>query len=98
MPPTDAAPGTTADNPLYFKFLRADDDSIDWGKVVLALALTVLSGYLATQAQRAGSNPDQLKAAKMRFHKTVKDAAEAQVTFWRKVADNAGTRYDIARL
>lgn len=96
MPPTE--PGTSRENPLYFKFLRDEQDNIQWSKVVLALALTVLSGYLATQAQRAGSGPDQLKAAKMRFHKTVETVARGQVVFWGKVADNASTRYDIARL
>jgi hypothetical protein len=98
MPQTDAVPGSTPEAPLYFRFLRDDQDNIQWGKVVVALALSVLSAYLATQAQRSGSGPDQMKAIKMKYHRAVNELAIGQAKFWSKVADNAATRYDIARL
>lgn len=97
MQPTNPA-GTSRDNPLYFKFLRDGEDNLQLGKIVVALALSVLSAYLATQAQRAGSGPDQMKAAKMRFHRTTGLLAARQAQFWLKIADNARDRYEIAKL
>lgn len=96
MRPTEA--GTTPEHPLYFRFLRDDQNDLQLGKILVALGLTVLSAYLATQAQRAGSGPDQLKAAKMKVYKTISKVAHGQAAFWGKVAQNADTRYDIARL
>lgn len=96
MRPTEA--GTTPDHPLYFRVLRDDQDQLQWSKVVIALGLTVLSAYLAAQAQRGASGPDQLKSAKMRFHKGVVQLAYRQVMFWEKVAKYARDRYEIARL
>jgi hypothetical protein len=97
MRPTSPEPGSR-NNPLYFRILRDDKDNFDLAKIVVALGLTVLSAYLATQAQRAGSGPDQLKAARMRFHRGVVQLAYAQVKFWDKVAKDARDRYDLARL
>jgi hypothetical protein len=96
MPTTD--PGTSPDHPLYFRILRDDQDQLQWSKIVIALGLTVLSAYLAAQAQRGASSPDQLRSAKMAFYRTVWKVANGQVVFWRKVAQDADTRYDIARL
>lgn len=98
MQMTKTDPGASPDNPLYFKFLRDGNDDLNWGKVAVALAVTVLSGYLATQSQRAGSGPDQLKAAKMRLYRMVGQVARGQVQFWGQIESNAHTRYDIARL
>lgn len=46
----------TRDNPVYFKWFRDRDDKPDWSKILLAVGLTVLSGYLAAKSQRWGSS------------------------------------------
>lgn len=97
MRPTEPA-GSSPANPLYFRVIRDAQDNIDWKKVAVALALSALSGYLAVRAQRAASGPDQLKAAKMRLYLFLSRSARNHEAFWRKIADNADTRYDIARL
>jgi hypothetical protein len=45
----------TQDNPVYFRWFRDKDDKPDWGKILLMLGLTVVSGYLAAKSQRWGS-------------------------------------------
>lgn len=100
MKPTEPTPvpGSTPDNPLFFKFLRDEDDQISLKKIVVMLALTALSGYLATQAQRAGSSPDQLKSARMRVHRAAETVSRRQAAFWSSVADHHHDLYEIARL
>lgn len=46
----------TKDNPVFFRWFKDTDDKTDWGKIVLMLALTVASGYLAARSQRWGSS------------------------------------------
>jgi hypothetical protein len=58
MPEETVQPGTTAEQPFYFKWVRDEDGGIRWGRLILALALTAASAYLSVQAQRAGSSPD----------------------------------------
>lgn len=57
--------GTSADQPLYFKWVRDDDGQVNWGRVVLALGLTVLTAYLSVQTQRAASSPDFARTIRM---------------------------------
>jgi hypothetical protein len=90
--------GASPDNPVYFRFLRDEDNALDWKKIVVMLGLTVLSGYLATQSQRAGSSPDQMKAARMRFHRAVIQVAHGQVNLWSDIARHHADLYEIARL
>jgi hypothetical protein len=52
--------GETPGNPVYFKFVRDDNDQLDWTKILIMLGITVVSGYLAAKSQRWGaeeSNP-----------------------------------------
>lgn len=49
--------GSAADSPLWMKLVR-DEDGPKWGNILVMLAVTVASGWLASKAQRAGSNPD----------------------------------------
>lgn len=90
--------GATPENPIYFRFLRDEQLKLDWRKIAVALALTALSGYLATASQRAGSRPDGLKTARMRYHATAGKLAAGQVEFWRKVYKHHADMYEIARL
>jgi hypothetical protein len=91
-------PGASPDSPLYFRILRDDQDQLQWSKVVVALGLAVLSAYLTAQAQQAGSGPDQLRSVKMAFYRALGRAARGQSVFWARIAQDADTRYDIARL
>jgi hypothetical protein len=61
----DAVTGGSKDNPIFMKLIR-DDDGVKWGNIVVMLALTVVSGYLATKSQRAGSKIDFEREVKMR--------------------------------
>ena len=58
-------PGTNADNPVFMRLIK-DEDGIKWGNIVLALALTAASGYLASQSQRLGAKVDVNTIIKMR--------------------------------
>lgn len=95
--PARPEPGTP-DNPIYFRFLRDEKDKIQLGKLLLTLGLTVLATYLAAQAQRSSSSPDQLKTAKMRIYRTMGQVANRNLVFWEKVAATARDRYEIAKL
>jgi hypothetical protein len=90
--------GSTRDNPVYFRFLRDDENNLDIKKVLVMLALTILSGYLAVQSQRIGSSPDQLRSARMRYHRAAGRVAASQGKFWTEIAKHHADRYEIARL
>jgi hypothetical protein len=80
------------------KLVRDGDGQVQWGKIVVMLALTVVSGYLASQSQRAGARPDLVKQAKMRAYLTVEKAARVQAAAWKRVEGFAHTAYEIERL
>jgi hypothetical protein len=90
--------GSTRENPIYFRFLRDEELKLDWRKIATMLALTALSGYLATASQRAGSRPDGLKMARMYYHATAGKLAAKQTEFWRGVYKHHADLYEIARL
>jgi hypothetical protein len=90
--------GATKEHPIFFKFLRDDENNLDWKKIVLMLALTALSGYLATSSQRLGSHPDQLRTARMRYHRAVGVFAARQGEAWSKIAKYHADMYEVARL
>lgn len=69
--------GSAADAPLFMRLVR-DDDGVKWANILVMLAVTVVSGYLATKAQRAGSNPDSARELKMKV-------ARAQITMGSKI-------------
>ena len=57
----------TRENPVYFRWFRDEDDKPDWGKIILMLGITVVSGYLAAKSQRWGSAADDpVRQVKMR--------------------------------
>lgn len=56
----------TRESPLYFKWVRDDNGDINWAKIAIMLAVTVLSGYLATRSQRWGSSSlDPVRTARL---------------------------------
>jgi hypothetical protein len=58
--------GTSQENPIWMRFVK-DEEGIKWGNIILALALTAASGYLASQSQRLGSKPGVQTLLKMRI-------------------------------
>lgn len=94
---TEQAAGSSAEEPLFFKWVHNEDDSINWAKIILMLGLTVLTGYLSVQSQRAASSPD--------FNRTIRmGLAQKKITLGVKVQrigmrlENAGwTAYEQLR-
>jgi hypothetical protein len=76
----EIVPGTK-ESPIYMKFLRDEEDKIDWAKILIMLALTVASGYLASKSQRWGSSStDPIKSLKMSLaEKRIKFGHDLQV-------------------
>lgn len=62
----DQVAGESAARPVYMKMVRDGDGEIRWGRILVMLAVTVLSGYLATKSQRAGGRIDFETELKMR--------------------------------
>lgn len=56
--------GATADQPLYFRWVR-DDQGIQWDRLVLALALTALTAYVSVKSQKAAASPDFERSLRM---------------------------------
>ena len=50
----DTVPGVTKEHPLYFK-LMSEPIKMDWKKIGVMLAITIISGYVASQSQRMGN-------------------------------------------
>lgn len=80
------------------KLVRDGNGQVQWGRIAVMLALTVVSGYLATQSQRAGSNPDLIRQAKMRAYLAVEKIAHVQAVAWQRIEGFAHTAYEIERL
>jgi hypothetical protein len=78
------------------RMVTGDDGSVKWGRIVLALALTVASGYLASKSQRWGSGEGVPPRA--RAYHAVQVYAHGQVTRWQRVEGMAKTGYEIAVL
>ncbi|HEY1622144.1 MAG TPA: hypothetical protein VGG25_31290 [Streptosporangiaceae bacterium] len=55
---TEHTAGSSADQPVYFKWVRDDDGELQWGKILLRLGVTIAIAYLSVQAQRTASSPD----------------------------------------
>lgn len=90
-------PGATEDKPLFVKWIEDDDGEIRWGRVLLALALTVATAYLSMATQRAAGSPD--------LHKTIAmGAARKRITLGVKlqragkaIEDAGWAAYEAAR-
>jgi hypothetical protein len=90
-------PGASPQVPLYMKIVHTDQ-KLDVGKIVLLLGVTVISGYLASQSQRAGSDADFAKTLRMRYHLGCQKAAVGQAKFWTAVAEHHHDLYEIVKL
>jgi len=88
--------GESAERPVYVRWVTGDDGGIRWGRVALALALTVASGYLAARSQRWGSA--QGVPAKARAWHAVQVYSHRQAQAWARLEGMAKTGYEIATL
>lgn len=84
-------PGVTKEHPLYFRIIAADN--IDWRKIILMLGITAISGYLATQSQRVGSNPDFVRTIKLRGLRKVSDISWKISNGTKRIAAEMDSRY-----
>jgi cell division protein ZapA (FtsZ GTPase activity inhibitor) len=89
MPPT---PGSSPRNPLH---VRTESGEIDWKRVLVMLAITALSGYLAAQSQRSGI--DFNATVKMRAAKVGQHIGDALITTGIHISGAATKLYDSAR-
>lgn len=62
-PRKDTTPGTRF-NPMW---IRLETGELNWKRILLALAVTAISGYIATQSQRGTSGPDVNTIARLRL-------------------------------
>lgn len=84
----EQAAGATPDQPLYFRWVRDAGGQVNWGRIALMLGLTVLTGYLSVQTQRAASSPD--------FNQTLRmSLAQKKITLGVRV-QRAGKRLEDA--
>lgn len=95
-PQTGSMSGSAPEHPLYIRWVTDDDGGIRWGRIVLALALTVASGYLASKSQRWGSGEGVPPRA--RAYHAVQVLAHRQAAAWQRVEGFAKTGYEIATL
>lgn len=91
----DTPVGATAERPVYVRWVTGDD-GVRWGRVVLALAVTVASGYLAARSQRWGSG--QGVPPRARAYHAVQVYAGRQAAAWQRIEGMARTGYEIAIL
>lgn len=89
--------GETPDRPVYMQLVRTSTGQVAWGRIILMLGLTVVSGYLAARSQRAGASAMEIPL-KARYYHGVQTIASGQVRFWTEMQKRAAFRYDIARL
>jgi hypothetical protein len=95
-PSPSPAPGTSKDSPLYMRLVTTDGQ-LDLGKIILMLAVTALSGFLAARSQRAGADPDVLRSVRMRAALASQRACQAQADFWQRAATSSAQAYQKAR-
>lgn len=97
MEQPQAAAGTTAEQPLYFKWVRDADGSINWSRVILSLSLTVLAAYLSVRTQRAASSPDLGRTMAMGLAQKKITAGVRLQRIGKAVEDAGWTAYEQAR-
>lgn len=94
--------GDTPERPVYVRWaVDPVSGKILAGRVALAVAaigLSILQGYLATRAQRAGASPDFGRQARMAFWLSVKHAADKAAASAASVSATAATRYNRERV
>jgi hypothetical protein len=82
------------EQPLYMKLIANDDGQVQWKRIVIALAVTALSGWLASSSQRWGGSAVRIDP-KARVWHGVEAYANGQAKFWTEVGKQAKFRYDI---
>ena len=58
-------PGSTPEQPLYFRWVHDADGQVNWGRILLTLGLTVAAAYLSVKTQRAAGSPDFERTLRM---------------------------------
>jgi hypothetical protein len=79
------------------QLVRTGTGEIAWGRIVLMLSLTVLSGYLASKSQRLGASAVEIPL-KARYYHGMQTMAAGQAKFWTEVQHRAAFRYELTRL
>jgi hypothetical protein len=92
-----APPGSDPARPIYMRLVAGPDGSLSWQKIALMLAVTALSGFLASYGQRAGSEPDLIRSARMRAALASQRVCQAQADFWQRAATGSAQAYQKAR-
>lgn len=92
-----SVPANSAEHPFYVRWVTGDDGKVRWDRVLLALALTVASGYLASKSQRWGSSASTVPLRSRAYH-AAQVFAHAQVTAWQRLESFAKTGYEITTL
>lgn len=90
-------PGSTAEQPVYFKWVTDRDGRIRWGRVLLMLGVTVASAYLSVRTQRAGSSADFEKTLRMAVARRRITVGVRLQQAGRAVEDAGWAAYDSAR-
>lgn len=88
--------GSAADAPIWMKLVR-DEDGIKWGNILVMLAVTVASGYLATRAQRAGSSADAGRELKMNLARKTVTIGSRLERLGRDIQERGWAVYEQAR-
>lgn len=79
-------------NPLH---VRTETGELDWKRILIMLAVTALTGYLASQSQR--TSMDFNATAKMRLGRAGQRVGDALITTGIHVQNAATKLYDSAR-
>lgn len=89
--------GTSRDTPLYFRWVQDDDGGIRWGRVLVALGLTVLTAWLSVQTQRSASSPDFARTIRMSIAQRKITAGVRLQRIGKTVEDAGWAAYETAR-
>lgn len=87
----------TVDRPLFVKLVVDDDNKPRWGNILVMLGVTILSGWLASQSQRAGANPDATKQLRMKVARAEITIGHRLQRVGRSIEDAGWTAYESAR-
>ena len=89
--------GSTEEHPIWMRLIKDDDDKIRWNRIIIALAFTAVSGYLAAASQRAGSHPDTMSLIKMRLAVMQQKIGRKMSKAGDSLYENGCKQFDMAR-
>lgn len=89
--------GSTQQYPIWMRLVKDDDDKIRWNRILIALAFTAVSGYLATASQRAGSDIDAIALLKMRLAMLQQNIGRKLTKTGDALYESGCKRFDMAR-